>query len=99
MTDPGWMVKFEAEPEWGAYHKAEQMLLDLGYSIGPMQRGEPTAALYGDWQISKWRGLTKRDRDEVHAKIIATGPSFRGSGVVVIFTERAPVLPKQKGGQ
>lgn len=88
MRAPVIIKIFDPSPDsdFAAYHTAEQWLKDLGYCVGPMQRGAPTAAYIGDGFVSKWRNLTDAERDAVDGLIHDMGRGrFRGGPVEVVL--------------
>lgn len=63
------LIRFTAFGDFVAYDQAKALLKRSGFSIGPTQRGAPTAAMYGDWAVSKWRNLRPAERTATHAII------------------------------
>jgi hypothetical protein len=86
MSAPQVMKVFHPEPgdDFAAYNAAAKWLTDLGYSVGSMQRGAPTAAFIGDCAVSKWRNLGEAEQDAMDAMIHDMGRGrFRGGAVEV----------------
>lgn len=90
MKAPVIMKVFEPreDDDFAAYNDAEKWLSDLGYSVGSMERGSPTAAFVGDCGVSKWRNLDKQERGQIDAMIHDMGRGrLRGGSVeVVVYT-------------
>lgn len=62
-------ITFDDAGEWVASSKARALLNEAGFSVGPNQRGAPTAAMFGAYLVSKWRNLNREQRAETHATI------------------------------
>lgn len=58
MSD--WTINFPNE------ETAQQALADAGFSLGSLQRSDPRGIMYGDFNVQKWRNLSKRDVDNLH---------------------------------
>ncbi len=55
-----WTISFPSED-------AAQAALDqAGFSLGRNQRSDPRGIMYGDYDVAKWRNLSKRDRAGLH---------------------------------
>lgn len=69
-----------------AYYEADRRLTSLGMTTGSMQFPQPTAAYRGAEYVSKWRGLSERERRMMDACILIDG---RGEArrVWVLFRE------------
>lgn len=80
----------DGEEEWAAYHRAEKFLTDAGFSIGSMQRGFPTVAMFGDWDVSKWGNMTARERKDSHVYIEGARGTFRGGPIRVSVRSNCP---------
>jgi len=79
--------------DFAAYHSASKWLTDLGYFLGSMQRGAPTAAFMGDCDVSKWRNLSDAEQDEIDAMIHDMGRGrFRGGSVEVVVYNLTPAM-------
>lgn len=79
---------FKHDPEsdypWSAYNEAEKYVLSLGYSVGAMESGQPTAIFKGECEVSKWRNLDDSERDSCDGTITPiNGRRFRESDVIV----------------
>lgn len=78
LTDPGDFV---------AVQRAEKLLQEHGFSFGTMQRAEPRGILFGDYDIQKWRNLSRADREALHG--FMTGR--RDSQVSIEILDSAPL--------
>lgn len=56
-----------------AYNEADRRLRSLGMTTGSMQYPAPTAAYRGAEYVSKWRGLSERERMRMDACILIDG--------------------------
>lgn len=95
MPAPQIMKVFQPDPasDFAAYNAARKWLTDLGYTVGPMQRGAPTAAYIGNCEVSKWRNLSEDDRDAIDAMIHDMGRGrFRGGAVEVAVYTVTPAM-------
>lgn len=77
-------IKFKTEGE------AQSALEQCGFSIGRLQRGDPRGLLYGDFDIAKWRNLSKKDRDGLHGIYQREN---RGGPVVITLSAHCPTEP------
>lgn len=69
---------------WNAYEAAEDYARSLGYSVGSMQSGSPTALFRGYCYVSKWRNLTSEEQENCDGTITAvSGRRFQESDIVV----------------
>ena len=69
-------ITFTATGDFAALNQAEAFLRKAGFSLGSPQRGAPTACMFGDYAISKWRNLDQDERRETHATL--TGDNRNG---------------------
>ncbi len=69
-------IVFYAMGTWAALREAEAFLKGAGFSIGSGQRGAPTAVMFGDYLVSKWKNLNHDERRETHATL--TGDNREG---------------------
>lgn len=69
-----------------AWHDAQRWLTERGFSIGRMQAHEPTGILFGEYDIQKWRNLSRDQRAALDAT--ASG-DFRNGPVTVRLTMTA----------
>jgi hypothetical protein len=78
--------------EFSGFDAALAFMLDAGFAVGPMQRGAPVAAMFGQYIVGKWRNLSPAQKTLCHATLQATGGSYR-DGVVFCTIKRdiAPV--------
>lgn len=74
---------FPADGTFGAYYACEKWLRDLGCSTGSMERGNAIAVMFSDdYSISKYSGLSKREKAATHGWITPLDDSrFRDAGV------------------
>ncbi len=78
LTDPGDFV---------AVRRAEKLLTDHGFSVGTMQKPEPRGILFGDYDIQKWRNLSREDREALHGLMSGN----RDSQVSIEIHDTAPL--------
>lgn len=74
------IITFTAPGRLTAYKMAEQALTENGFSVGHLQSGDPSGILLGEWDIQKWRNLSRQDRCDLHG--VLTCP--RGSETATI---------------
>jgi hypothetical protein len=56
-----------------------------------MERGSPRGIMFGNYDVSKWRNLSKRDRADLHGVMTtATGSMREGPVTVRIFESASP---------
>jgi hypothetical protein len=65
----GFKKIFESDKTFGAYYAAERWCTDQGISYGSSCAGSPQGLLFGNYQIAKWRGLTAKERQQLHGTI------------------------------
>lgn len=71
--------------DFRAVYQAEARLTALGMSYGSMQSGAPIAAFKGRGSyVSKWRGLSERERSKMDAAIVG---DKRNGPVWILFRE------------
>ena len=98
MSAPAILKVFEAksDDDFASYNAATSWLESLGYCVGSMQRGAPTAAYIdpdGDGCVSKWRNLGEDEKDAVDAMIHDMGRGrFRGGSVEVVVYSLSPAM-------
>lgn len=68
---------------------AERWCAEQGISVGRMQGPDPRCLLWGDFDIAKWRNLTKAERAECHG----TMTGGRDGPIHVRICERPADLP------
>jgi hypothetical protein len=66
-------ITFAGLGDFEATRAAEKALGARGFAIGPMQRGAPRAVMFGDYQVAKWRNLSRDERRETHASLTGDG--------------------------
>ncbi len=74
------MVFESSGADFSACRAAEQWCEQNGISVGGMQGGAPRGLLRGEFDISKWRNLSTRDRAALHGQMMG---SMRDGPVVV----------------
>lgn len=62
-------ILFDRAGDFAALRDAEDFLREAGFSVGSIQRGLPTAVMYGDYSIAKWRNLDAEERQATHATL------------------------------
>lgn len=80
-------IVFTGEGEFEAFNKACEWCRQNGYSYGTMQADAPTGLLRGNFEISKWRNMTKAERDALDGVMDAPGRTYR-TGPVTIRLKR-----------
>ncbi len=76
------MIKtFYETGDFKAKSAAGNWLDDNGYSYGSMQMNKPIGILKGEVYISKWRGMTDREKGQLHG--LMTSNDFRKGPVLV----------------
>jgi len=66
-------VVFHGSAAHEAYSSAKRLMKRAGFSVGPTQRGAPTACMFGAYLVSKWRNLSRDERAGTHAVIEGDG--------------------------
>jgi len=82
------LLVFRGADRFEAYNKAAAFCRRTGFSIASTCGSDPTAIMFGDWRIAKWRNLSDLERAGVHGAIQGdrqTGP------VTVILTGQCPL--------
>ena len=75
---------FSGEGDFDAMTKMEDFLRVAGFAIGSSQRDDPRGIMFGlEYDIQKWRNLSKRDRDMLDG--VATGNQRSGPITVRIY--------------
>ncbi|MGK0158800.1 hypothetical protein [Pseudomonas mosselii] len=52
---------FDQEGTFQALYAAQNWLRENGYSYGSTCRDEPIGVMKGEWDIAKWRNLSRQD--------------------------------------
>lgn len=65
--------------------RVEDELRARGFSIGALQRDDPRGIMRGDYDVQKWRNLSKQDRDELDGVMRFTGSPRNASAIVVTW--------------
>ena len=59
---PGWIIeRFAQGEDFAASNAAEAWCKARGVSVGEMQRDAPRALMYGDFDIGKWRDISRAE--------------------------------------
>jgi hypothetical protein len=69
-------IVFDQKGDFEAINAARQWCTDHNVSVGSMQRDDPMGLLYGDYDIQKWRNLSKQEIKELDGTI--TGDKRNG---------------------
>ena len=80
---------FTGDETFAALRSAEAFLASIGASVGQNQRGAPTGFLFGDYQISKWRGMSPAQRDALYG-VIDAGDHRAGPITVRFYDTMSP---------
>ncbi|MDR6642800.1 hypothetical protein J2X57_002012 [Luteibacter sp. 1214] len=59
-------IAFASETDFEACKGAETWCRQRGISVGQMQGPSPRGLLFGDYLISKWRGMNAVERKQLH---------------------------------
>lgn len=73
--------------DFHALYACETALNIAGFSRGSYQRGAPCGALFGDYQISKWRGMSEAERAGLHATFEGDG---RNGPIILTIHDNCP---------
>jgi hypothetical protein len=76
-------MTFKGQRDFEALHLAEEWCRANGYSYGRLERGAPIGLLRGDFDISKWRGMTAAEREALHGTMSTSDLSYRHGPVVI----------------
>lgn len=82
-------IIFDKKGDFAALQDAKSALQSAGFSIGSIQRGYPTAIMFGDYSVSKWSSLNREERLATHAQL--TGDNRHGPLTLTIL----PAAPDQ----
>lgn len=69
-------MRFDGEGDFHALESAREWCRKNGVSYGPLQCGDPVGLMVGDYDISKWRNLSAKDRAELDG--VLTGDERNG---------------------
>lgn len=88
-TESGALLEatFTGEATFAALYAAEAFLERAGFSAGSGSAGQPTAFMFGDWLVAKWKNLTTTERNNVHGTM--TGDRRNGP-VTLRLTAKCP---------
>lgn len=84
-------MTFTESGPWAAKDAAEAWCANHGISVGFMQGQAPRGLLYGDFLISKWRNMSKREIAVLDGRM--TGDMRNGPVVVEMYDKK--VGPRQ----
>ncbi|MGF6281893.1 hypothetical protein ABH908_000074 [Pseudomonas frederiksbergensis] len=82
----GFNKTFTGDAPFQAMHACSDWLEERGYSRGSTCVLHPTGVLFGDWDIAKWKNLTKREIAALDGHI--TGDTRNGP--VTLHLKKAP---------
>lgn len=74
--------------------RAEKLLADHGFSFGRMQAYEPRGILFGDFDIQKWRNLSRGDREQLDG--LLSGRHAHHDNISIEILNSAPLQAVQK---
>jgi hypothetical protein len=80
-------ITFNNAGTFAANYAAEDFARSCGFSVGSMQRGAPRGILYGDYLISKWRNMSRKEILALHG--VMEG-DFREGPVTIRLYDHAP---------
>jgi hypothetical protein len=75
-----------------ALNKAKDWCSENGYSYGSLQADAPIGFLKGDFQIAKWRNLSKKERDGLDGIMDAPGRTYRTGPVTITLSNERESL-------
>lgn len=61
---------FSQTGDFEAVRAAEAFLAAAGFSVGIMQAHSPRGILFGDYDISKWRNMSRHEKEELDGEMI-----------------------------
>jgi hypothetical protein len=77
---------FLPKPEDGDFdclRRAEDSIRARGFSLGPLQRSDPRGIMPAEWDVQKWRNLSRKDRAELVAVMTFVGDPRRPAAIHV----------------
>ena len=74
--------------DFSAINEARAWLWKHGYSVGVMQGPDPIGILKGDYDISKWRNMTREEIKALDGRV--TGDKRNGPVTVHIYDAEHP---------
>jgi hypothetical protein len=74
---------FTQKGDFAAYYAACHWCKESGISYGSMQRDDPIGLMRGDWDISKWRNMTKKEQSALDG--IMTGDKRNGPVTIEMY--------------
>src|SRR6266404_4704576 len=82
---------FDQTGDFQASYAAERYLTDRGFAVGSMQRDAMRGILFGNFIISKWRGMNKAEISALHGVMRGDG---RNGPVYADLFDSAPAAAK-----
>jgi len=73
-------IEFTQQGTFQALYAAQAWCRENGISYGSLCSPFPTGLLFGDYVISKWRNLSKQERDDLHGTMSG---EFREGPVII----------------
>lgn len=73
---------FDQEGDFNAFYAAQAWCDENGISYGSMQRNDPIGLMRGNYFISKWRYIEKKERDELDGTM--TGDMRNGPVIITL---------------
>lgn len=79
---------FTPRPDDGDFvflHRVEDEIKARGFSIGPLQRGDPRGIMPSEYEVAKWRNLSVDDKRELHGMMTFAGQPRNASSIFVTW--------------
>jgi hypothetical protein len=80
------IIRFDEVGDFKAYYAACDWCKKNGVSYGSMQRDDPIGLMRGDYDISKWRNMTKKEQESLDGQMNGD----KRNGPVTITINEAP---------
>lgn len=80
------ILQFESPETFGALEAAREWCRERGVSYGSTEGKSPIGLLIGDYNISKWRNMTPRERAQLDGHL--EGSARHGPIRLVAYTRR-----------
>ena len=90
-------LTFKGTNTFAAAHAAEDWCRTRGISVGQMQGPSPRGLLFGDYLISKWRGMNDAEIKALHGTMV--GDMRNGPVTVTIKREFEHLLASANEGE
>lgn len=81
-------IEFTQQGTFQALNAARAWCRENGVSYGSSCAMRPTGLLFGEYAISKWRNLSKQERDDLHGTMSG---EFREGPVVIELKDSAVI--------